>query len=68
MKMVGYLGLVAFIFILVFTHQTWVLAFLSSSEWTTKALAAGVIFLFVPLFAYIYSNVTRSLMKLIRME
>ena len=68
LRMIGYLGLVALIFVLVFTHQTWVLKFLSGTEWTSKVLAAGVVFLFIPVIAYLYSNVTRSLMKLIRME
>jgi hypothetical protein len=66
--MIGYLGVVAFILILIFTNQTWVLKFLSGIEWKSKVLAATAVLLFVPVIAYLYSNVTRSFMKLIRME
>ena len=68
MRMLGYLGLVVLILVLVFSNQNWVLKFLSGAEWKSKALAAGAVFLFIPVIAYLYSNVTRSLMKLIRME
>ena len=68
MRMLGNLGVVALIIYLVFSNQKWIVAFLSGTEWKSKVLAAGAVFLFVPAIAFLYSNVTRSLMKLIRME
>jgi cytidylate kinase len=68
LRMLGNLGVVGLIIYLVFTNQKLMMAFLSGAEWKSKILAAGAVFLFVPAIAYIYSNVTRSLMKLIRME
>ena len=68
MRMLGNLGVVGLIIYLVFTNQKWLVVFLSGTEWKSKILAAGAVFLFVPAIAYLYSNVTRSLMKLIRME
>ncbi|MBW1802302.1 MAG: cytidylate kinase family protein, partial [Deltaproteobacteria bacterium] len=68
LKMLGYLGLVVVILVVIFTHQRWVLKFLSGTVWKSKLIAATSVFLFVPFFAYLYSHVTRSLMKLIRME
>ncbi|MBW1962858.1 MAG: cytidylate kinase family protein, partial [Deltaproteobacteria bacterium] len=67
-RMLGYLGLVVFIVFLVFSNQQWVLKFLSGVEWKSRVLAAIAVFLFVPTIAYLYSNVTKSIMKLIRME
>ncbi len=68
MRMLGNMGVVGLIIYLVFSNQKWMVAFLSGAEWKSKILAAGAVFLFVPAIAYLYSNVTRSLMKLIRME
>jgi len=68
MRMLGNMAIVALIIYLVFSNQKWIVAFLSGTEWKSKILAAGAVFLFVPAIAFLYSNVTRSLMKLIRME
>jgi len=68
LRMLGYLGLVVLILILVLTNQKGVLKFLSGVEWRSKVLAAAAVFLFIPVFAYLYGNVTKALMKLIRME
>jgi len=68
LPMLGYLGTVALVVFLVLSNQDWILKFISGTDWKSRALAAGGVFLFVPTFAYVYSNVTRSLMKLIRME
>lgn len=67
-RMLGYLGLVILIVILVFTNQESVMEFLSGVEWKSKVLAAGAVFLFIPVIAFLYGNVTKALMKLIRME
>jgi hypothetical protein len=53
---------------MVFTFQEPILKFLSGVEFQAKVLAAVAVFLFVPMIAYLYGNVARSLMKLIRME
>lgn len=68
LPMLGYLGTVAVTVYLAFSNQEWVVKIISGVDWKSRALAAGAVFLFVPTFAYLYSNVTRSLMKLIRME
>ena len=68
LRMFAYLSLVVLILFLVFTNQKPVLMFLSGVEWKAKVIAAAAVFLFVPAIAYLYGNVTRSLMKLIRME
>jgi len=67
-RMLGYLGLVVLILILVFTNQELVIEFLSGVGWKLKVLAAAAVFLFVPAIAFSYGNVTKALMKLIRME
>jgi cytidylate kinase len=68
LKLFGYLGVFSFILFLILTFQEPVLRFLSGVELKTKVLAAVAVFLFVPAMAYLYGNVARSLMKLIRME
>lgn len=68
LNLLGCLGLFSFILFLVFTYQEPILKFLSGVEFKAKVLAAVVVFLFVPMVAYLYGNVARSLMKLIRME
>jgi cytidylate kinase len=68
LNLVGCLGLFSFILFFVFTYQDLILKFLSGVELQTKILAAVSVFLFVPTIAYLYGNVARSLMKLIRME
>ena len=68
LKMFGCLGLFSLILFLILTYQEAVLKFLSGVELKAKVLAAVSVFLFVPAMAYLYGNVARSLMKLIRME
>ena len=68
MRMLGYLGVVAFILFLVFTYQEPVLKFLSGIQVKSKVIAAAAVFLFVPTIAYLYGNATRLIMKMIRME
>jgi hypothetical protein len=68
LNLLGCLGLFALVLFLVFTYQEPILRFLSGVEFKAKILAATCVFLFVPAVAYLYGNVARSLMKLIRME
>ena len=68
LKLFGYLGLFSLILFLIFTYQEPILKFLSGVELTAKVVAAAAVFVFVPAMAYLYGNVARSLMKLIRME
>jgi hypothetical protein len=60
------------VYTLVLTNQEHVLSFLSSGWPGTGALAkavvAAAVFLFVPIIAFSYGVVARSLMKLIKME
>jgi hypothetical protein len=70
-RLLGFLAFVVGIYVLVFTHDERVLTFLAG-QWSdsamTKFVVAGVVFLFVPIVAYAYGAVTRSVMKLIKME
>jgi cytidylate kinase len=42
--------------------------FLSRSPWMSKLIVSLAVFLFVPIVAYLYGGVVRSILKLIRME
>lgn len=71
-RLVGFLAVVAALYAVVLTHQEPVLRFLFGS-WSDggtlpKVLVAAAVFAFVPLVAYCYGTVARSLMKLIKME
>jgi cytidylate kinase len=78
-----FLGVTALLYYLVFTNQETVLAFLAQTgwyadevqgtplarfAWVPKALVALTLVLFIPLVAFSYGRVVRSLMKLIKME
>ena len=67
-KLIGFAVFVAVIYLLVFTHQEGVLTFLVGTVWKAKVLAAVAVFLFVPLVAFLYGNVAKSFLKLIKME
>jgi cytidylate kinase len=67
-RLFGFAALVLVIYLLVFTHQEAVLTFLVGTVWKAKVLAALAVFLFVPLVAYLYGNVAKSFLKLIKME
>lgn len=71
------------LFVLIFTYQEPVMAFtahagwyaeavensfLSKVPWVPKAIVSVAVFLLVPIVAYSYGTVTKSLLKLIRME
>jgi hypothetical protein len=67
-RMVGYLALVIVIYFLVFTNQMQVLTFLSAAGWKAKVLAAVAVFIFVPVVAYFYGTVSKTFLKLIKIE
>jgi len=72
LRLAGFLVLVVALYFLVMTNQEPVLRFLSG-DWTggkafNKILVAVAVFLFVPVIAYSYGSVARSVMKLIKME
>lgn len=71
-RLVGFLALVVAIYMWVFTHQGEVLRFLVGDgevrSTVTRLLVAVAVFAFVPLIAYSYGTVARSIMKLIKME
>jgi hypothetical protein len=68
LRLIGGLGLFSLVLFLIFTFQEPVLKFLSGVEVKAKVLAAVTVFIFVPGIAFLYGNVARSVMKLIRME
>jgi cytidylate kinase len=82
-RTVAFLLVVLLIYVVVFTHQEPILAFLahagwfgeavadtflSRSPWMPKVIVALAVFLFVPVVAYTYGTVTRAVLKLIKME
>ncbi len=71
-SLVGFLALVVVVYALVMTHQEAVLRFLLEG-WggggaLEKYVVAAAVFVFVPIVAYAYGRVARSVMKLIKME
>jgi hypothetical protein len=68
-RALGYLLVVVLLYFLVFTNQDAVMEFLVSGESTTQKLLIAIgVFLFIPVVAWSYGTVTRSLTKLIKME
>ncbi|MGD8413112.1 MAG: hypothetical protein PVF33_02700, partial [Candidatus Latescibacterota bacterium] len=67
-RLVAYLAVVILIYLTVFTHQKQILTFLTGDGWTEKILAAIAVFLLVPIVAYSYGTVSRSFLKLIKIE
>ncbi|MDY6861896.1 MAG: cytidylate kinase-like family protein [Thermodesulfobacteriota bacterium] len=82
-RMGVYLTLTVLFYILVFTNQQPILAFLAHSgwyaeavkdsflsvySWLPKLVVSIVVFAFVPVVAYCYGKVTSALLKLIKME
>ncbi len=71
-RLVGYLALVVGLYLVVLTNQEPILTFLlgnwSGGGWTIRLIVAVAVFLFVPIVAYSYGSVARSVMKLIKME
>ena len=68
-SLVGYLLVIVLLYFLVFTHQDQVSAFLSGPlHEKAKWLAPLVIFMFVPVIAYLYGAVTGLALKLINID
>jgi len=67
-RMFLFMVLVFFLYFTVFRHQVPILRFLAGEGWEAKSLAAAAVFIFVPAVAYLYGTVTKSFLKLIRME
>lgn len=79
-RLVGFLALVAGLYLLVFSNQEIILRFLFGQWWgaslsilfgkipVAKVLVAVGVFIFVPIIAHCYGTVAKSLMKLIKME
>jgi len=61
-------AIVVVAFVVVFTHQRGVLAFLSPASGGQKALAATVLVVFVPLLAAVYGTLTNMILRLIHVE
>jgi cytidylate kinase len=59
---------VALVYGLVFTYQREVLQFLTPESGGGKALTAASLLLFVPVIAYLYGNLAKSLLKLVKIE
>ncbi len=68
LKMAGLLAAVIVIYLIVFTNQKPVIELLTGSTWQMKALASAAVFMFVPMVAYLYGTITKSFLKLIKME
>lgn len=82
-RMAAYLALTIALFIIVFTHQKPILAFLAHSgwyaealkstflskfSWLSKGIVSITVFVFVPIFAYSYGKVASAFLKLMKME
>jgi len=52
----------------VFHYNDSILAFLSREGLTQRIISSAVILLVVPTFAFLYSNVTRLLLKLVKLD
>jgi cytidylate kinase len=67
-RMVVFAILAALIAYTVFHFDNEILAFLSREGLRWRVLAAACIFVFVPIFAYVYSTVTSLFLKMIRVD
>lgn len=69
MRLVGYAAVVVVLYLLVFTNQLALLEFLSAQGGVLdRLLVAAAVFAFIPIVAWSYGTVARTVMKLIRME
>jgi cytidylate kinase len=69
LTLVGFLALVVLVYGLVFTHQGSLADFLSGSiHQHHRWLASVVVFVFIPIIAYIYGTVTDLALKLINVD
>jgi hypothetical protein len=69
LSLVGYCLIIALLYYLVFTNQEQVLTFLSGPlHEKLKWLAPAVIFMFVPVIAYLWGSITGLALKLINID
>jgi cytidylate kinase len=68
LHMAAYAVATVFIYLVVFTNQEPILAFLTRPGTGRRVLAAAIVALFVPAAAWIYGSFTRFLLKLIKLE
>jgi len=71
-RLLGFLAFIVLVYLLVLTNQEPILRFLAG-DWggagrLTMYVVAAVVFVFVPIVAYSYGNVAKSVMKLFKME
>ena len=67
-RLLAFLSLTFLIYYFVFTHQYSILLFLTGNDWKDKIAAAGVVVVLIPIVAYLYGNVAKAFLKLIKME
>ncbi len=79
-RVAAFLAVVVVLYLLVFTNQEAILAFLAHTGWYAEAAGGGevgwaakilvsvAVFLFIPVVAFSYGRVTSGLLKLIKME
>jgi len=67
-RMAVFATLAALMVAAVFTFDNTILAFLSREGTHWRILAAVAVFVFVPVFAYVYSTVTSLLLKMIKLD
>jgi hypothetical protein len=67
-KMVIYAGIIVSLVLLIFNYDKPILAFLSHKGLGWRIAATLSIFAFVPMFAYLYSTVTKLFFKLIKLD
>jgi hypothetical protein len=67
-RLLAFLGLTFLIYYFTFTNQYPILRFLTGSGWKDKVIAAAVVAVLIPIVAYLYGNVAKAFLKLIKME
>jgi hypothetical protein len=68
LKLAGFALGVLLLYLGVFSYQREVLQFLTPEATLRKLLAAAVVMVFVPIIAYLYGTLTKSLLKLVKIE
>jgi cytidylate kinase len=67
-QMILFALLVIFLVFIIFQFDEEILSFLTQKELTWKIVATICVFIFVPLFTYIYSTVTKLFLRMIKFE
>jgi hypothetical protein len=68
LRLAGFALGVLLLYVAVFSYQREVLQFLTPETTPRKLLAAVVVMVFVPTVAYLYGTLTKSLLKLVKIE